>query len=362
MKRTFLEFFAGIGLVRLALEACGWRAIFANDIDPVKYEMYAANFSDAREHYHVCDIKELRSASIPPATLAQASFPCTDLSLAGYRQGLNGKQSGSYWAFVDLLAQFGSRRPPLVLIENVVGFVTSQNGQDFRLALRALSEIGYTYDALVLDAVHFVPQSRPRLFVVGIQQEISAGLSLIDAVPVRDRSLCPQVLENFILKNADLEWSFLPLPKPPSRKTDLADILERLDAGDSRWWSYERSQYLLNQMSPRHRHMAETMIQGDEISYGTVYRRIRRGKSMAELRIDGVAGCLRTPRGGSSRQILFTAGRGDPQGTSYDSARVRPSPGSARQLHHFAGAQQGTFRLWRRGVCSGDSMDFNPCD
>ena len=63
-------------------------------------------------------------------------------------------------------------------------------------------------------------------------------------------------------------------------------------------------------MSDRHRTVAEEMINGAEWSYGTVFRRIRKGKSMAELRTDGVAGCLRTPRGGSARQILFKAGKG----------------------------------------------------
>jgi DNA (cytosine-5)-methyltransferase 1 len=52
------------------------------------------------------------------------------------------------------------------------------------------------------------------------------------------------------------------------------------------------------------------MIQGSRIAYGTVFRRVRKERSMAELRTDGIAGCLRTPRGGSGRQILFAAGKG----------------------------------------------------
>ncbi|HEX8729541.1 MAG TPA: DNA cytosine methyltransferase, partial [Ktedonobacterales bacterium] len=77
------------------------------------------------------------------------------------------------------------------------------------------------------------------------------------------------------------------------------------------WWSDERARYLLNQMSPRHRAVAEQMIAGADWSYGTVFRRMRKGASMAELRTDDIAGCLRTPRGGSGRQILFKAGRGE---------------------------------------------------
>ena len=63
-------------------------------------------------------------------------------------------------------------------------------------------------------------------------------------------------------------------------------------------------------MSPLHRAVADKMISGARWSYGTVFRRMRNSKSMAELRTDGIAGCLRTPRGGSGRQILFKAGKG----------------------------------------------------
>ena len=92
------------------------------------------------------------------------------------------------------------------------------------------------------------------------------------------------------------------------------DILEDLPQDAPEWWSAPRAEYLLNQMSPKHRDIADRMIVGDRWSYGTVFRRVRTRngtkKSMAELRTDGIAGCLRTPRGGSGRQILFKAGHG----------------------------------------------------
>jgi len=64
-------------------------------------------------------------------------------------------------------------------------------------------------------------------------------------------------------------------------------------------------------MSDNHKNILNKMIGGSDHSYGTVYRRMRKGKSMAELRTDGFAGCLRTPRGGSSKQILIRAGAGE---------------------------------------------------
>jgi len=310
MERTFLEFFAGIGLVRVALESRGWAPVFANDIDPGKYRMYADNFPDAAGRYIVADIHHLRAGDIPTATLAQASFPCVDLSLAGYRRGLNGRRSGSYWGFVKVLEELGDRRPPIILIENVVGFLSSDGGEDFRVALEALGELGYSYDAFVLNAVHFVPQSRPRLFVIGMRGAPRSESARLGFLPPRDSELCPSQLSAFMARHNELKWCFLPLPSPPPPVTGFASLLERLEDGDPRWWSEWRVEYLLNQMSARHRRVAESMITSDHVSYGTVYRRIRYGRSMAELRTDGVAGCLRTPKGGSSRQILFVAGRG----------------------------------------------------
>src|SRR3989304_1368352 len=113
MERTFLEFFAGIGLVRVALGGLGGSPLLANDIDPAKYHMYADNFADAPNSYIVSDIFDLKPEYVPTATLAQASFPCVDLSLAGYRRGLNGHHSGSYWGFVRILRELGPRRPEL---------------------------------------------------------------------------------------------------------------------------------------------------------------------------------------------------------------------------------------------------------
>ena len=100
------------------------------------------------------------------------------------------------------------------------------------------------------------------------------------------------------------------MPRLPKRRISLSDIIEELPHNSSFWWDKERAEYLLRQMSPRHRAVADEMIAGREVRFGTVFRRVRKGRSMAELRTDGVAGCLRTPRGGSGRQILFAAGRG----------------------------------------------------
>lgn len=308
-KRTVAEFFAGIGLMRMGLEQAGWRVVWANDIDEDKLAMYRGHFRDDESHFHLGDVHEVAAYDIPNVSLATASFPCNDLSLAGARRGLAGQHSSAFWGFVNAIDNMGRRRPTLVMLENVPGFLTSHDGNDFRDACLALNELGYTVDAFQIDASLFVPQSRQRLFIVGKREKSRS--ERVEETPSFYASQCrPPALADFILWNPDINWSIRALPKIPRSETCLSDVLEDLPANSAHWWSRDRAEYLLSQMSDKHRAMADSMIQGRQTTCGTVFRRVRHGRSMAELRTDGIAGCLRTPRGGSGRQILFVAGRG----------------------------------------------------
>lgn len=310
-QKTFAEFFAGIGLIRFALERHGWTMAYANDIDPQKHEVYKEHFKDADDHYHLIDIHETHPASIPAVTLATASFPCNDLSVAGARKGLRGKQSSAFWGFVKILKGMKDRKPPIVLLENVTGFLTSAKGQDFRDALAAMNDLGYAVDAFILDASRFVPQSRQRLFVVGGLNPSDGELSLAqEAARLHESDVRPKMLADFIYHHSEIRWNIRNLPAQPFQRSSLEEVIEDHPPESPLWWQPSRAEYLLNQMSQRHRAQAEKMISGSQWSYGTVFRRIRKSKSMAELRTDGIAGCLRTPRGGSARQILFKAGKG----------------------------------------------------
>lgn len=310
LTMKFAEFFAGIGLMRMGLERSGWQCAFANDIDPKKFEMYAQMFPNASDHFVLDDIRNLQVSRLPEVTLATASFPCTDLSLAGRRAGLAGAHSSALWPFLEVLHQVEQLRPRLVLLENVPGFLTSHGGADLKSALVSLNRLGYEVDAFILDAVNFVPQSRPRLFVVGSYRPVKSLLRERKQPIFGESEVRPAALAGFILSNPDIRWSIRDLPRLPSRTTKLPDILESLPDESREWWSLDRASYLLTQMSPRHRELADRMIYSEDYSFGTVFRRVRNGKSMAELRVDGIAGCLRTPKGGSGRQILFEGGKG----------------------------------------------------
>lgn len=301
---TAAEFFAGIGLVRLALERQGWQVVFANDIDPDKTEMYRHNWPSS-DHLVEGDIHKLHGDDTPTCDLFTASFPCNDLSIAGRWDGLNGKESSAFWGLIKIVGEMGERRPRLIMLENVVGFLMSQGGRDLEQALRSLDEFGYSLDAFILNAVHWVPQSRARLFVVAKRYWGEDRTTLAAESDVRPAPLCV-----FINTHPDIRWDIRKLPALPKSRRHLADIVEDLPDDDPHWWNQHRADYFMSQLSERHALLAKFMIGGRPITYATAFRRVRHGKSMAELRTDGIAGCLRTPRGGSGRQILFKAGFG----------------------------------------------------
>ena len=319
------EFFSGIGLVRLALERQGWQVVFANDFDPDKAEMYRQNWP-VDDHLLVEDIHKIDSDQIPSCDLFTASFPCNDLSIAGKWAGLDGKNSSAFWGLIRILKGLRDRKPKFVLLENVVGFLMSNRGADLRQALIALNDLDYSVDAVILNAANWVPQSRQRLFVVA-QRGITTSRQ---SFPLVSDSR-PEALTRFIASNQDILWHLRELPPLPRTNLTVADILENLPSSDIHWWDKKRCEYFINQLSLRHAEEARRMISHGKTTYATAFRRVRNGKSMAELRTDGIAGCLRTPRGGSGRQILFKAGRNRYQVrllTARECARLQGVPDS----------------------------------
>lgn len=300
------EFFAGIGLVRQALQPLGVEVVWANDIEKIKRASYAANH-DAT-HFQLGDVREVRGADLPPGIdLATSSFPCVDLSVAGNRVGLLGTQSGMFWEFARVLQEMGEARPRVVLLENVHGFATSHGGQDLAEALRALHQLGYSCDVFAINARHFVPQSRPRMFVVGVRGELPTD-ARVGVPPVTDAR--PIWVQRIFARHADLGLHHVPLPALPAGPSDLTGYLDELDAADPLWWEPKRLTAFLASLSPLQAARLELLRLGDTTAFRTAYRRTRNGVAVWELRADGIAGCLRTTGGGSSKQALVEVGAG----------------------------------------------------
>ncbi|HEX5379412.1 MAG TPA: DNA cytosine methyltransferase [Phenylobacterium sp.] len=310
MSRTFYEFFAGGGMARLGLGA-GWTCAFANDFDPVKTAAYRDNFPDAAAHLRQGDVWKLEAADLPgQADLAWASSPCQDFSLAGARAGLAGGRSSAFFGFWRLVEALGAegRAPRTVVIENVSGLLTSHGGADFTALCRALAAQGYRFGALEIDAARFLPQSRPRVFVIATREAVPAAL--VGDSPFQTRA----VRDAQARLPADLAplWVRWRGEAPAARNTDLASLLEPDEA--CAWRPPARTAALIELMAPLHRARVDAAQASGGRTVGGLFRRMRvedgRRVQRAEARFDGLAGCLRTPRGGSSRQTLMVIDRG----------------------------------------------------
>lgn len=298
------EFFAGIGLVRTALEREGFEVAFANDIEPVKERLYSANFPG--DEFVLDDIRNLTGEDVPDVALATASFPCTDLSLAGNRAGLAGDESSMFWEFARVLDEMGHRKPFATLLENVPSWGTSHGGDDLRTAIRRLNELGYICDLFILDARRFVPQSRPRLFIVGSQEPLAESGTFTAS------ELRPPWISRFLAAHPKLHVQALPLENPPRTRKSLASVVERLPANDCRWWDSDRITRFVGSLSAVQTRRLAQLESSKRRSRATAYRRTRAGRAVWEVRADGISGCLRTARGGSSKQALVEAGGGQP--------------------------------------------------
>lgn len=338
----FYEFFAGGGMARAGLGP-GWNCAFANDFDPRKAAAYGANWGAGDL---VCgDVGALSPADLPGrADLAWASFPCQDLSLAGARAGLGGPEaatrSGTFWPFWRLMTALRAegRAPRLVALENVPGLLRSHGGRDFAALCAALAAGGWRVGALAVDAAEFLPQSRPRIFIIAADARLPIPAAL--TAPGPDPRRHPRALVEAhaaLGPEAAAAWVWWRLPAAPPRTRALADLIEDQPGGVC-WNAPAKTDRLLALMAPLHRaRVAEAQAAGG-LRVGTVYRRTRPGpdgpQQRAETRFDGTAGCLRTPAGGSSRQTLLVV----------EGARIRSRLLSPREAARLMGLPE-TYRL-----------------
>lgn len=307
---TFYEFFAGGGMARAGLGK-DWQCLFANDNDEKKGASYAANWGG--RHLRIEDVGKLTTGDLPGhADLVWASFPCQDLSLAGDYVGLKGQRSGTFWPFWHLIKALveEDRSPNVVVLENVCGALTSHGGKDFAAIGAALTGDGYRFGAFVIDAVRFVPQSRPRLFIVAVreQQALPANLVWAAADPQWHPASLVSAYEKLSERSKEA-WVWWSLPVPPGRQSKFAELIEDEPEGVL-WHTPAETRRILSMMSRLNREKVEQAKRTGRRMVGGIYRRTRQDENgrraqRAEIRFDDVSGCLRTPVGGSSRQIIL---------------------------------------------------------
>jgi DNA (cytosine-5)-methyltransferase 1 len=202
------------------------------------------------------------------------------------------------------------RKPKIIALENVCGALTSNNGQDFESIISALHQLGYRVGALVIDAVHFVPQSRPRLFIVAHDSTLQVPLTteqIAGPAPTGHSPWHTDTLQKAFKKlpeHLQANWVWWQLPVPSFTPPTLQSIIA-MNPPDVKWHTQNATNKLLNMMTPLNRKKVIAAQRAEQMQVGAVYRRTRLGQQRAEVRFDGVSGFLRTPGGGSSRQTLL---------------------------------------------------------
>jgi DNA (cytosine-5)-methyltransferase 1 len=309
--RSFYEFFAGGGMARAGLGE-GWTCLFANDFDARKAETYRVNFPGP-DVLREGDVRTIKAKYLSGrADLIWGSFPCQDLSLAGVGAGLKGERSGTFYPFWEIVKGLiaDDRRPKVIALENVPGTLTSHGGRDFETICKSFADAGYRYGALVINAALFVPQSRPRLFIIGVRNDVEIGPGLLSPGPIEPFHT-PALRRAFDrVGNAALKrrvwWN---VPTPDRRNQTFADLIEENPAS-VRWHTSAERDRLIAMMSPVNRAKLEEAKKASHRMVGGIYRRTRLDENgakaqRAEVRFDDVSGCLRTPAGGSSRQAIM---------------------------------------------------------
>ena len=306
---TFYEFFAGGGMVRAGL-GTEWQCLFANDVSPQKARIYRRNWGG--DTLILADIAALTSADLPDVPdLVWGSFPCQDLSVAGTGAGLAGQRSGSFWSLIGVLHDLRDqgRAPPLIVLENVLGTLSANGGADFTARCRAVAGLGFDLGAVVMDAADFLPQSRPRLFIIAVRKGITPPDVVVASGP-QSRWHPPAIVTAYqrLPQWLQKRWRWWAMPTPAPRVLQLADIIDTGLPADN-WDTPLKTNRLLLMMNETHlQKVALAKGQGGMV-IGTIYKRTRveQGQKFqrAEVRFDDLAGCLRTPGGGSSLQHLI---------------------------------------------------------
>jgi DNA (cytosine-5)-methyltransferase 1 len=165
MSFTFIDLFAGIGGIRLGFEKFKGECVFTSEWDKYSQITYQVNFGDVPNG----DITKTDVKDIPKHDILLGGFPCQPFSNAGLKQGFDDTRGT---LFFDVARIIEHRKPAMILLENVKGFVNHDKGRTMKIVTETLEELGYNVFYKVLNARDFgIPQNRERIYIVGINKK-----------------------------------------------------------------------------------------------------------------------------------------------------------------------------------------------
>lgn len=312
MQYTHTEFFAGVGGVSKGLKY--FETIWANDISPMKCNTLKRNHPNVQVRCD--DISNILPHEFPLSTLASATYPCTNTSCAGSRTGLLGEESGLVYRWLHLLeAKQGAKHYPLAMLENPTGLIARNGGSDLRDLVLRLNDLGYSVNLSIVDAFHFVPQSRPRIFISCIKKrDLSKKAQRLtkDTMPAcKVRITNP--LRKWLHNNLDLDLFTIDTAPFPVRTLQLEHVIDRHNDG---YWADEGfSQALVDGLTDVQRERFDKLVNGTKTTISAVARRGRQRAdgsrfNATEINISGLCPAQRPYKGGSSRTWVLIAGQG----------------------------------------------------
>jgi len=197
MSFTFIDLFAGIGGMRVAFEKTGGDCVFSSEWDKYAQITYAANFGETPQG----DITLVEVADVPKHDVLIGGFPCQPFSQAGLKKGFEDTRGT---LFFDVARIIDYRKPSMVLLENVKGFVGHDKGRTLEIVKETLEDLGYNVFFKVLNAKDFgVPQNRERVYIVALNKRKMGSIGFQFPNPPRKATKLGEILE----KNVDPKYT-----------------------------------------------------------------------------------------------------------------------------------------------------------
>lgn len=162
-----ISLFSGIGGTCLAFKNAGFNILVANEIDKECFKTYEINFKDSDQYLlKGCIKEELPNIKKYKADVLVAGFPCQSFSQAGNRLGMKDEERGGLINYVFDIIE--SCEVKYVLLENVKGLISSNNGKDFQYITSKLNSMGFniSYELLNSYKLGFTRQMRERVYIV----------------------------------------------------------------------------------------------------------------------------------------------------------------------------------------------------
>lgn len=180
LKPSFIDLFAGIGGIKIALENAGFDCVFSNDFDKNCKITFDYNFAsknslqNQNREMFLGDISSIQTQQIPACDILAGGFPCQPFSIAGYRQGFN-DEKGRGNVFFDITRIIANKKPQVILLENVKNLKSHDNGNTIKIIYQELQNLGYFVCDKVMNALDYgnIPQNRERIYIVAFSNKNS---------------------------------------------------------------------------------------------------------------------------------------------------------------------------------------------